>query len=95
MKATVTTLGSPLQYIPIRHSCGDFEMRLTRWNPWSAHTSEDPALPEGFIPANSPCATCDPMGRVVGPNFQTLEAAQTVVAENNRGRAATVAGKTS
>lgn len=66
----VTQVGEPLSRIPIRHACGHFELRMTRWNGESAN------IAQGFIQAGSECTQCAPLGRPIGPNYDTLEAAQ-------------------
>lgn len=82
----ITRIEAPLQYIPVRHGCGHFELRLTRWNGFDPSTTEDPANPAGFLPAQSPCTSCAPQGRPVGEHYDTLEAAQAEASTRNAGR---------
>ena len=73
---TVTELGARLSRIPIRHACGHFEMRLTRWNEWNPNTTQDPPHPDGFLRAGSECSSCSPQGREIKPHFDTLAEAK-------------------
>lgn len=87
MDAMVTRVGSALQYIPVRHACGHFEIRMARWNAFDPRTSKDPANADGFLRSESPCTECAPQGRPVGPHHDTLEAAQADAAAKNAARA--------
>ena len=84
---TVTTVGAPLQYIPVRMNCGHFELRLTRWNGFNAQSSDDPPSPGGFLQAGAVCTQCNAQGRAVSPNYETLELAQRAAAVKNEGKA--------
>jgi hypothetical protein len=66
MKATLTRIGTPLSRIPVRHSCGHFEARFTRWN------DDTEAKARGFLIAGSVCSTCAPQGRPVSRQFPDL-----------------------
>jgi hypothetical protein len=69
----VTQVGEPLSRIPIQHSCGHFELRLTRWH------GNAQGKAQGFIPAGSPCSQCAPQGRNVVPHFDTLKEARAAI----------------
>lgn len=83
MNVSVTRIGAPLQYIPVRHACGHFELRYTRWNGFDPRTTQDPPNADGFLKAGSPCTQCAPQGRPVDQNYPTLEAAQAAATDKN------------
>lgn len=58
MKAFFERIRDPLEYIPVQHSCGHFELRLMRW-----YKSEDKA--QGYVKAQSPCTQCNAQGRPI------------------------------
>ena len=66
----VVHVGERLSRIPVRHTCGHFELRMTHWN------GEDDHKAQGFLPAGSACSTCAPQGRTPQPNYATLAEAQ-------------------
>jgi hypothetical protein len=67
----------PLEYIPVRHACGDFEVRLMRW--YGGQADRD----QGFVDAGSPCTQCAPQGRSINPNYPTLDAVTAAAAKQN------------
>ncbi len=77
---TVTTrfVGARLQRIPIRHACGHFELRLTRWGRFNPSVEVETPDPRGYLDAGSNCSKCDNGrgGRSVQENYETVEAAQ-------------------
>lgn len=83
MTTSITRVGSALQYIPIRHTCGHFELRLTRWQPFNANRNVETRHAQGFLPAGSQCSTCAPQGRPISDQFRSLEAAQGEAAKRN------------
>jgi hypothetical protein len=86
MAATVTYIGAPLQYIPVLHTCGHFELRLTRWNGFDPSTAVDPANADGFLRAGNRCASESNDGRGAQANYATLEDAQAAALVQNAGR---------
>lgn len=86
---TVTRVGSSLTHIPVRHTCGHFEVRLTRWNGLALSTilHADPPNADGFLKAGSPCSQCSPQGRPPQVHFDTLERAQAFALVSNAGQA--------
>jgi hypothetical protein len=83
---TISRIGAPLQYIPVRHACGHFELRLTRWNGFDPSTTADPANAAGYLSAGSVCSGCSPMGGAIAPHVDTLAEAQDAAAMLNDGR---------
>lgn len=77
MYPSLSEMTTPLEYIPVRHACGDFEIRLMRW--YGGQTDRD----RGYADAQSPCSTCSPQGRPQQVRFSTLAAAQTAAAARN------------
>lgn len=73
MPDTLRHIGIPLAYLPVRHACGHFEARLTRWGS-DQGAGMDKA--RGFLTAGSVCSTCEPQGRPVSQQFPTLESVQ-------------------
>lgn len=71
---------TPLRYIPIQHTCGHFEARLTRW-----YRPERREL--GFETAGNDCARCSPPdGRGDNPNYPDLAVVQAACLEKNAAR---------
>jgi hypothetical protein len=66
----------PLTRIPVRHACGHFELRLTRWN------GEAQNIAQGFIQSGSDCTQCSPQGRPISPHYATLADAQAATRES-------------
>lgn len=66
----VRQIGVPLSRIPVRHTCGHFEARLTRWN------GDQEAIDRGHLQAGNKCTVCAPHERPEQPQFLTLEAVQ-------------------
>lgn len=67
----IRSFTEPLEYIPVRHTCGHFELRLTRWS-----THEPEAQERGYLSAGNPCTLCNPQGRSLEPAYGSLENAQ-------------------
>ena len=59
----------PLEYIPVLHTCGHFELRLMRWY-------DENDRPQGFVKAGNKCSQESNDGRGINPRYDTLEQAQ-------------------
>lgn len=76
---SVRYVGAPLQRIPVRHACGHFEVRVTRWHAFSVHVEIETPDPRGYVDAGSECSKClnGRGGRSIQEHYDTVEAAQT------------------
>lgn len=83
MTTSITRVGSAHEYIPIQHSCGHFELRLTRWQPFDPNRTIETPHKHGYLTAGSRCSTCAPQGRPISVQFTSLEAAQGEAAKRN------------
>lgn len=83
MTASMTRVGSALEYVPIQHTCGHFELRLTRWLPFDSNRTVETPHTQGFLRAGSPCSTCTPQGRPISDQFGSLDAAQNEATKRN------------
>lgn len=83
MTTSIAHIGSALEYIPVQHTCGHFELRLTRWEPFDPNRTVETPHTRGFLPAGSRCSTCAPRGRPTSEQFGSLEDAQREATQRN------------